>query len=339
MTTIKDIAERAGVSTATVSNVIHGNTKKVSPATIELIEKLIKEMGYVQKMGLSVLNNGSSKMVAVVIRTHKKYEDAVISDPFYGKILGFIEEKLRGQGYYMMLYSTDDVNEVFRTVMAWNIDGVIALSFSRNDCNKIWHLIHKPVISIDAYGISHDDTPVTNIGLDDSTGGALMAEYLLQCGYDNILVGATNDYGVDYSRWTGAKEMFDEAIEGDCEKKIRLVNIGETVIARESFYQQILRQVPFPKRTAIFFLSDFFAIEAISYLASRGLRVPEDLGIAGFDDITYAHLTVPKLTTIHQNMERKAELAVEELLNAIEDPVYMGKEVLLDVMLIARDSV
>ena len=81
MTTIKDIAERAGVSTATVSNVIHGNTKKVSPATIELIENLIKEMGYVQKMGLSVLNNSSSKMVAVVIHTHKKYEDAVISDP------------------------------------------------------------------------------------------------------------------------------------------------------------------------------------------------------------------------------------------------------------------
>lgn len=51
MTTIKDIAERAGVSTATVSNVIHGNTKKVSPATIELIENLIKEMGYVQKNG------------------------------------------------------------------------------------------------------------------------------------------------------------------------------------------------------------------------------------------------------------------------------------------------
>ncbi len=339
MTTIKDIAERAGVSTATVSNVIHGNTKKVSPATIELIEKLIKEMGYVQKMGLSVLNNGSSKMVAVVIHTHKEYEDAVISDPFYGKILGFIEAKLRGQGYYMMLYSTDDVNEVFRTVMAWNIDGVIALSFSRNDCNKIWHLVHKPVISIDAYGISHDDTPVTNIGLDDSTGGALMTEYLLQCGYDNILVGATSDYGVDYSRWTGAKEMFDEITNGDREKKIRLVNIGETVVTRESFYQQIFRQIPFPKKTAIFFLSDYFAIEAISYLASRGIRVPEDLGIAGFDDITYAHLTVPKLTTIHQNMERKAELAVTELLNAISDPVYMGKEVLLDVMLIARDSV
>ena len=55
MTTIKDIANRAGVSTTTVSNVIHGKTKKVSPATIELIEKLIQEMGYVQKLGLNIL--------------------------------------------------------------------------------------------------------------------------------------------------------------------------------------------------------------------------------------------------------------------------------------------
>ena len=251
----------------------------------------------------------------------------------------FVEEKLRLLGYYMLLYSTDDVNEVFRTVMAWNIDGVIALSFSRNDCNKIWHLIHKPVVSIDAYGISHDDTPVTNIGLDDSTGGGLMSEYLLQCGYENILVCATNDYGVDYSRWTGAREMFEELTVGNKEKKIRLINIGETQITRESFYQQLLRQIPFPTKTAAFFLSDYFAIEAISYLGSKGIRVPADLGIAGFDDINYAHLTVPKLTTIHQNMERKAELAVTELLSAIQNPFYMGKEVLLDVMLIARDSI
>ena len=154
MTTIKDIANRAGVSTTTVSNVIHGKTKKVSPATIELIEKLIQEMGYVQKLGLNVLNNTSSRMIALVIHAHRKYENSIISDPFYGKIIGFIEEKLQIQGYYIMLYSTDDVNKVFHTVMAWNIDGVVALSFSRNDCNKIWSLIHKPVISIDAYGSS-----------------------------------------------------------------------------------------------------------------------------------------------------------------------------------------
>ncbi|MGN0424183.1 MAG: LacI family DNA-binding transcriptional regulator [Acetatifactor sp.] len=339
MSTIKEIAERAGVSTATVSNVIHGNTKKVSPSTIELIEKLIQEMGYVPKMGLSVLNNGSSKMIAVVIHTHKQYEDAVISDPFYGAIIGFIEEKLRVLGYYMLLYSTDDVNEVFRTVMAWNIDGIIALSFSRNDCNKIWFLTHKPLISIDSYGISHDDTNVTNIGLDDSTGGALMVKYILECGYKNILVCATNDYGVDQARWLGAKDAFEKNTGKNEDKVIRLINIGNSITKRESVYQQLIRQVPFSKRTAAFFLSDYYAIEAISYLSGKGIRIPTDLGIAGFDDITYAHLTVPKLTTIQQSMERKAELAVSELMQAIHEPVYLGKEVILDVSLIARDSI
>ena len=71
MATIKEIAQRAGVSTTTVSNVIHGKTKKVSPANIQKIENLIREMGYVQKMGLRVLNKEKSQLIAVVINYHK----------------------------------------------------------------------------------------------------------------------------------------------------------------------------------------------------------------------------------------------------------------------------
>jgi len=127
MATIKEIAELAGVSTTTVSNVIHGKTKKVSPANIERIEKLIDEMGYVQKMGLRVLNNDSSQLIAVVVNSHKEYDDAILADPFYGKILGFIEERIRSLGYYMMFYSASDIDDIFKMVMAWNVDGVIAL--------------------------------------------------------------------------------------------------------------------------------------------------------------------------------------------------------------------
>ena len=74
MATIKEIAEKAGVSTTTVSNVIHGKTKKVSPATIQKIEALIKEVGYVQKRGLRVLNNEKSQLIAVVINYHKEFK-------------------------------------------------------------------------------------------------------------------------------------------------------------------------------------------------------------------------------------------------------------------------
>ena len=103
MATIKEIAQRAGVSTTTVSNVIHGKTKKVSPANIQKIENLIREMGYVQKMGLRVLNKEKSQLIAVVINHHKDFKDSVIGDPFYGKIIGFIEKYVQELGYYLML--------------------------------------------------------------------------------------------------------------------------------------------------------------------------------------------------------------------------------------------
>lgn len=98
MATIKEIAQRAGVSTTTVSNVIHGKTKKVSPVNIQKIENLIREMGYVQKMGLRVLNKEKSQLIAVVINYHKDFRDSIIGDPFYGKIIGFIEKYVQELG-------------------------------------------------------------------------------------------------------------------------------------------------------------------------------------------------------------------------------------------------
>ena len=168
MATIKEIAQRAGVSTTTVSNVIHGKTKKVSPANIQKIENLIREMGYVQKMGLRVLNKEKSQLIAVVINYHKDFKDSIIGDPFYGKIIGFIEKYVQELGYYLMLYSAKDTDKIFQMVMGWDVDGVIAISFSKSNCEKIYQLINKPIVSIDAYGEldAGQENHVLNIGLD-----------------------------------------------------------------------------------------------------------------------------------------------------------------------------
>lgn len=82
MTTIKEIAEMAGVSMTTVYNVLHGNVKKVSKENMEKIQKLLDEYHYVPKMGLSALKNNSSKIIGVVIHTSRYYENSVISDTF-----------------------------------------------------------------------------------------------------------------------------------------------------------------------------------------------------------------------------------------------------------------
>ncbi len=339
MATIKEIAELAGVSTTTVSNVIHGKTKKVSPANIERIEKLIDEMGYVQKMGLRVLNNDSSQLIAVVVNSHKEYDDAILADPFYGKILGFIEERIRSLGYYMMFYSASDIDDIFKMVMAWNVDGVIALTFAKKDCQKIHSMIHKPVISIDAYGEIDGEQQVLNIGLDDINGGYLMTQYLLKCGYENIFVCATRDHGVDHLRWIGAQKAMQEEEEKE-KKKLQFVALGKSRYSRENHYQQMARQIPFKKKTAVFFLSDLFALEAISFFADQGIEIPKQIGVAGYDDIMFARLAVPRLTTIHQDIRRKADLAVDELLKCIkgQNAERIG-DYKLPVTLVARQSV
>ena len=132
MATIKEIAEKAGVSTTTVSNVIHGKTKKVSPATIQKIEALIKEVGYVQKRGLRVLNNEKSQLIAVVINYHKEFKDSILGDPFYGKDHRIYRRICTETGLLPdAVFHKRHRTEIFQMVAGWDVDGVIAISFSR----------------------------------------------------------------------------------------------------------------------------------------------------------------------------------------------------------------
>lgn len=337
MTTIKEIAEVAGVSTTTVSNVIHGKTKKGSPATIQKINKLIKELGYVQKMGLRVLNKENSQLIAVIINSHREFKNSILGDPFYGQILGYIEAYAQEAGYYVMFYSAQDIDKIFQMVMGWNVDGVIAVSFNKRNCEKIYHLIKKPTISIDAYGELEEghEKQVCSVGLDDVSGGYMMMQHLLEYGYQHIKVCAGRDSGVDHLRFLGVQKAAQEQPGGAA--KLQFMPIGMNWTKRKESYSWLMRRRQ-PK-TALFFLSDLYALEAISFFSSHGLCIPEDIGIAGFDDISFAQIAAPRLTTIHQDVEQKARLAVEMLIKEIRgEEVKSEKDVKLPVRLVVRKS-
>lgn len=337
MATIKEIAELAGVSTTTVSNVIHGKTKKVSPSTIKKVEQLIKELGYVQKMGLRVLNKENSQLIAVVINYHKDFKDSILGDPFYGKIIGFIEEYLQSYGYYMMLYSTKDIEKIFQMVMGWNVDGVISISFSKRNCEKIYQLVKKTIVSIDAYGDveAGEESHVVNIGLDDESGGYQMIKYLLDCGYEHIKVCAGRDSGVDHLRYVGAQKAMEDYSNEN--QKMQFVALGMNKEKRRENYEWLLqRRQP---KTALFFVSDMYALEAINYFVDKNIQIPQEIGIAGFDDIIYSEFSNPRLTTIRQDVEEKAKRAVEILLQQINGQVAEEMEMKLPVRLMKRKSV
>lgn len=339
MATIKDIAERAGVSTTTVSNVIHKNTKKVSPENMEKINRLIKELGYELPQRNNLPHNDDCKLIAVVVNSHKLFEYSILADPFYGEMVGFIESYLREAGYYMMLYTASDVDDIFNMVTTWNVDGVITITFSEANCEKLYSLINKPVISIDAHEQKNKNSLVPNIGIDNHSGGYLMGRYLLEHGYENILICGNRDYGNDHLRWEGVRDAFRD-FNSDIRRKMQFNIIGDSLEQRNKYYAELRRHIPFKTKTAAFFLSDFFAMEALSFLTSSGVRIPHDIGICGFDGLMYgSRWASPSLTTINQDIPKRAKTAVEVLIRSLTDESYIPENITLGVVLLPRDSV
>ena len=105
----------------------------------------------------------------------------------------------------------------------------------------------------------------------------------------------------------------------------------------EKAYEEMLPF--FKKQTALFFSSDYYALEASNFLQNRGIKVPEEISIAGFDDVTYATLARPKLTTVHQMVDGKARRAVEVLMHLIQDEPVQKDIPPLPTTLVERESV
>ncbi len=335
MVTIKDIAKEAGVSTTTVSNVLHGNTNRVSAQKVELISRLIAEMGYETEHKVSYRKKEKSRMVAVIMYASKEYEKSILADPFFGETMGTIEEALRKKGYYTMLYSAKTVEDIMPMVMRCNIDGIITLSFSRKDCEKIYSLIGKPVVSIDAYGEGKaEGKEIVNIGIDDFAGAYEMMGHLLKCKYDMILFCAARDHGVDHERWLGCLK----ALEHWQGKKpvCKMISVGLSKAKRMEIIEQICKRKK--DNWALFYASDIYAIEAISVCREKGIQIPVDLGICGFDNILYSEFCVPPLTTVKQNFGLKAKMAVDVLSELIQENYDGEREVILPVSLVVRKS-
>ncbi|MDR1957004.1 MAG: LacI family transcriptional regulator [Treponema sp.] len=346
MITIKKIAQFAGVSTTTVSNVIHGKRNKISPGTFDHINSLLQKHRYVEKLGLRHLNNSRSQIICLVINSTKKFEHTVYMDPFYSQITGMVEKILHEKNYYLMIYVSMDVQEIFRTVAAWNIDGIIAVSFRSADCSTLTELTGKPVAAIDVrweHGEQNDS--FVNIGSADFEGGYSMTRHLIHAGYRAIWIFASQDIGVDHERSLGYKKALREA---DIPyRSQRYVMIGENREERIALYQKLLPlwktgkhalEKSTHKKTALFFFSDFYAIEAIAFLSESGVPIPSAIGVAGYDDIPYAAVTVPALSTVRQNISEKAALAVEYLFRLMNGERPANRDLRLPVELVIRKS-
>lgn len=109
---IIDIADELGVSTATVSNVIHGKTKKISDATVRRVQEKLVERGYIPNMAATLLSQNNSRIVGVVVNNHPKYEGHVLEDPYISSAVNALSDALESHGYFLMLKKTSDIMDI-----------------------------------------------------------------------------------------------------------------------------------------------------------------------------------------------------------------------------------
>lgn len=335
MVTIKEIAEQAGVSATTVSNVLHNKTTKVSPQTIEKINLLLEKNNYIPRLGLNALTNRSSKIISVLINTPLFAERSVYERPFYGNIIGNLEKMLREKGYYIMIFSDKDLEEIEKMTLGWNVDGIIAISMLYKNFRKISKLSSKPIVSIDM-DIYEDEVigECYNVTSQDQDGGQIMGEYLMSRGIRRIIYLCNVRHGADGMRSVGLRRAVALA-DKEVMLEERLLPFDQE--GRFRLYEELA--VYAGTDTALFFPTDLNAAECVSCFQRKKVRVPEDISIVGFDDDVYANLVYPQITTMRVEVSSKAEKAVEILTDLIDGKERKKGTYMVPAELIERESV
>lgn len=323
---IVDIAEELGVSTATVSNVIHGKTGKISKETVKRVQQLLEEREYIPSMAGILLAQNSSRIIGVVIHNHEKYGGQVLTDAFIAASLDALSTETDRAGYFMMVKTTAEWEEIPRFASMWNMEGLVIIGFCEQDYKSLRDAMRIPFVVYDGFLKSAER--LCNLTIDNYSGGFQMGEHFRELGHKRALCISDNDICMDLERFHGFRAAFGE-------NGTTLLVVPMEKSARRQFYAERLKWLK--SFSAVFAVSDYYAADYIQFIQENGMRVPEDTVVGGFDDSPLCELIHPALTTIRQDSGQRAKLAIE-LLQDMKEKKTEGGEIRLPVSLIKRGS-
>ncbi len=314
--TIKDIAQLADVSTATVSRVLN-QKQDVDPKTREHILRIMEEQGFVPNIAASGLAGKRSKLLGALVPS--------LTWPLVPELMRGVGEVVGSTSYELILYSVTDVNHekdrsdvIDRIIGTRLVAGLLAVfpGPSAKHLAKL-HSQDFPVVLIDDQSKLPENTPWINV--DNRLGAYEATLHLIRLGHRRIAhIQGPLKYQVSHDRYQG---YCDALREVGLELDTDLVMEGDFEPPSGRICANAFIDLPAEKRpTAIFAGSDYMAYGAISASEQRGLRVPEDIAVVGFDDNpTSAHME-PALTTVRQPFYQMGKWATEMLLSLVDAP-------------------
>lgn len=323
---ICDIAEELGLSTATVSNVIHSKTNKVSDETVQRVTALLEERQYIPSMAGILLARNSSKIIGVFVNDHEKYEGHTLDDFFIASSLNFLSTEIESSGRFMMVKKAKCAEEIIRFASMWNMDGIVVIGFCDPDYMYLRNHMRIPFAVYD--GFCEKPERILNITIDNFEGGYQMGCHFRELGHQTALYISDNNICVDMERFCGFCKGFAPG-------KADLLLIPMQKEQRWSFYLSNLEK--FQQVTAVFAVSDYYAIDLMHFLIEQGFSVPEDISVAGFDDTPMCEMVTPTLTTIKQDGALRAKIAIRKL-KELREGKEICTEVKLPVSLVVRRS-
>jgi LacI family transcriptional regulator len=321
MATIQDIAEKLGVSVATVSNALNGK-RNVGQAMRQKILRAAQDLGYRPNRAAQAMRTGQTLAIGLVLPD--------LTNPFFPELAQSVESTARKAGLLVCLIDSQGSLEGetggFELLTAHAVDGIIWCPLGKQMPASL-KTSATPVVLIDrprtGFDVVHSDYLM---------GGRLLAEYALRMGHSRVgLLSGPKSLESARLRRDGFVKAFPGKIDICWEVNVPFAaNLPDAAVAALSDLR---------KATLIVCGNDLIAITAMRFLGDRGLTVPDDVSVTGFDNIKWSNIVSPRLTTIEQPVGAIGAKAVELLAERMSLANKIHRRTVFDVTLVERDSV
>ncbi len=308
MVTIRDVAERAGVSVATVSHVING-TRKVAPETAERVRRAMEELDYHPNAVARSLRTRKTQVIGVVVSD--------ITNPFFATLVRGAEDAALEAGYSIFVCNSDETlekeNRYVQVLRRRRVDGMLLAPVGGGENPAVRKLARQgvPFVFVDrrAPGVEADAV------LSDNVGGAYLAtKHLIERGHERIgIVLGIRGATTSEERLAGYRRALEEAGIPLAEELV--VWGGYRVEGGRRATAKLLSLTPPP--TAIFSTNNLMTVGVLQELFARGVRIPDQVAVVGFDDLEWAEMANPPLTAVAQRPHEIGYRAVRLLLDRL----------------------
>lgn len=317
---MSDVAQRAGVSVATVSKVVNGRYG-VSKETFETVQRVIDELGYVGNLSASSLRSSKTNVLGILVASF---------EPFATELLKGAASAVGGSGYELLAHAGNDVHGWERRSLARMggtlIDGAVVVTPTVVEATNVI-----PIVAVDPHW---GPTLVPTVDSDGFGGAKAATEHLLSLGHTRIaLMGGRGDLDSAREREKGFRAAMAAAgvsVDEELVRDSRYDPDVATEVAGELF---AMERPP----TAIFAANDITALSAMAVAARMGMSIPGDVSIIGFDDIPEASLANPRLTTVRQPLQAMGAAAMAMLLDMLAG-VEREPHIRMDTELVIRET-